>query len=136
MLRTTLMLRGVTLDGDCLFSPVACQLASPRGEHPTPRRGALYIKVSIFFWNCCCIISATRTSSINTSTIIPLIRVLLIRVYCLGIYSATTRVNTSTRVLWSKYEYSSTRIILQLTGYTHGLTGPHEYHIRDTYEFY
>ena len=46
----TLMLRGVPLDGDWHFSPVACQLASPRGEHPTPRRGALHNKVRLFFF--------------------------------------------------------------------------------------
>ena len=44
------MLRGVPLDGDWHFSPVACQLASPRGEHPTPRRGALHNKVRLFFF--------------------------------------------------------------------------------------
>ena len=35
----------VPLDGDLYVFPVACQLAPPRGEHLTPRRGALYYYV-------------------------------------------------------------------------------------------
>ena len=34
-----------------IFSPVACQLASPRGKHPTPRREVLYNKVKFVFFS-------------------------------------------------------------------------------------
>ena len=35
----------VALVDDYPFFPVACQLASPRGDYPAPRRGALYVCV-------------------------------------------------------------------------------------------
>ena len=42
------MLRGRPLDGVGSFSPVACQLASPRRDHPTRLRGALHICIMCF----------------------------------------------------------------------------------------
>ena len=36
----------------------------------------------------------------------------------------------------SRFALHASRASLQLTGDTHGLTGQHENHIRDTYEYY